>query len=146
MVTTAAFGIYRSREDAKRAVEQLEHDGFRRLDVRVLFPDNEQTREFVRENQTIPPEGTASGRTANEDLDGSLGLTEPARGPVRGALPEALRDMGIPEDEAQEIGNRVKDGGILVSVSCDRVGDTERARAALQQTGAEFTASTEKGR
>ena len=142
MVTTAAIGAYRTREDASRAVDELERAGFRRLDIRVLFPDNQATREFARLNDTIPPEGTATGLTAQMDLEGTLGVTTPRTGPIRGALPDALRDMGIPDDEAEKYGEFVKAGGILFSLNCDTGADVSRAVVVLRRTGAELTAAT----
>ena len=59
-----------------------------------------------------------------------------------GGLTGALIGMGIPEYEAKRYEGRVKDGGILLSVHSNTSEETKRAKAILEQTGAQDIAST----
>ena len=62
-------------------------------------------------------------------------------GAVRG-ITGALVGMGIPEYEAKRYEERVKDGGILLSVHCDDSAWTKKAKEILERTGAEDVSST----
>ena len=59
-----------------------------------------------------------------------------------GGLIGALVGMGIPEYEAKRYEGRVKNGGVLLSVHCDRSDEISRAKDLLKQTGAEDISST----
>jgi hypothetical protein len=59
-----------------------------------------------------------------------------------GGLTGALVGMGIPEYEAKRYEGRVKDGGILLSVHSDNSEWTKKAKAILEQTGAQDVSST----
>src|SRR3954467_296016 len=71
---TAAYGIYRSRTDAERAVDQLLSSGFRSEDISVLLQDNVGTKDFAHEKHTKAPEGTTTGVIAGGAIGGTLGL------------------------------------------------------------------------
>ena len=58
-----------------------------------------------------------------------------------GGLIGALVGMGIPEYEAKRYEGRVKNGGVLLSVHCDRSDEISRAKDLLKQTGAEDISS-----
>ena len=142
MVPTAAYGLYASRTPVESAITGLKRAGLLSQDISVLFPENEDSRLFARQNGTMAPAGTLTGSTAEAPLEGSLGILEPATGPKQGALPGALRGMGIPEEEAHEYGERVKKGGILVSVRCVSPEDVASAIDVLGRTGAHFVSSS----
>jgi len=142
MAPTAAYGLYTSRSTVESAIAWLKREGLLSQDISVLFPENEDTRLFARQNGTLAPAGTMTGSTADAPLEGSLGILEPATGPKLGALPGALRGMGIPEEEAREYGERVKKGGILVSVRCVSPEDVASAIDVLGRTGAHFVSSS----
>jgi len=152
---------------AERAVDTLVTDGFGNSDISVLLPDNESSRDFAHEKHTKAPEGTTTGAVAGGTLGGALGLLAGigalaipgvgpfiAAGPIMGALAGAgvggavgglvgaLVGMGIPEYEAKRYEGRVKDGGILLSVHCDTSDEITRAKAILEQTGAEDISSS----
>ena len=141
---TAAFGIYKTTEQAEHAVDRLMDGGFTSDDISVLLPDNKSTKDFAHEKSTKAPEGTTAGVTAGGAIGGTLGLLAGigalaipgvgpfiAAGPIMGALAGlgvggavggligALVGMGIPEYEAKRYEGRVKDGGVLLSVHCD---------------------------
>src|SRR5271170_5582804 len=164
---TAVFGIYRTPEDAERAVDALMGAGFASGAISVLLPDNESTRAFAHHKDTKAPEGTTAGVTTGGVIGGTLGvlagigaLAIPGVGPLIaagpimaglaglgvggavGGLVGALMGMGIPEYEAKRYEGRVKGGGTLLSVHCDTSGEITRAKDMLKGTGAEDIAST----
>src|SRR6202171_5583396 len=142
---TAVFGIFPSRTRAEQAVDELITAGFRSNDISVLAPDQQSTKELATEKNTKAPEGTTTGATAGGAIGGTLGLLVGigalaipglgpfiAAGPIMatlagmgvggavGGLVGALVGMGIPEYEAKRYDGRVRQGGILVSVHCER--------------------------
>jgi len=168
---TAAFGIYRTRDQAEAGVDALIQNGFRNEDISVLLPENAGTKDFAHEKQTKAPEGVTTGATAGGAIGGTLGLLAGigalaipglgpfiAAGPIMGALAGvgsgavvggligALVGMGIPEYEAKRYEGLVKEGGILVSVHCDNSDWVKRAKDILERTGAnDIAAAGEAG-
>jgi hypothetical protein len=167
MANTAVFGIYKSRSQVERAVDQLREAGFRNTDISVLFPVNEGTKDFAHEKGTKAPEGAATGAGSGIVIGGTLGwlagvgaLAIPgigpfiAAGPIMAALAGAgvggavggvlggLVGMGIPEYEAKRYEGLIKNGGILLSVHSDNSEWTTKAKRLLEQTGAEDISST----
>jgi len=163
---TAAFGIYRTRDQAEAGVDALIQNGFRNEDISVLLPENVGTKDFAHEKQTKAPEGVTTGATAGGAIGGTLGLLAGigalaipglgpfiAAGPIMGALAGvgsgavvggligALVGMGIPEYEAKRYEGLIKEGGILVSVHCDNSDWVKRAKDILERTGANDIAS-----
>jgi hypothetical protein len=59
-------------------VDQLFRSGLTGGDITVLYPENENTREFAGRKGTRLPAGTAYCTTAPLPLDGTLGLRVPA--------------------------------------------------------------------
>ena len=91
---TAAYGIYTSRTDLERGVEELKNADFRNADISVLFPDNKGSKEFAHEKNTKAPEGATTGATTGALLGGGLGwlvgigaLAIPGVGPFIAAGP-----------------------------------------------------------
>lgn len=141
--STTVFGIDK-QSNTDRLVDALTVAGFAPQSISVLFPDNEQTRQFANQKHTRAPDGTAFGATAHVDLDGSWGILDPAAGPVMGALPDALAGMGIPADDAEFYGDLVKAGAALLSVRCTIAGEVMLATSILGTTGAEQVVSREE--
>jgi hypothetical protein len=164
---TAVFGIYKSEEQAERAVDTLIAAGFDSSTISVLLPDTRTTRDFAHEKNTKAPEGTTTGATAGGVIGGTLGvlagvgaLAIPgvgpfiAAGPIMaglaglgvggavGGLVGALVGMGIPEYEAKRYEGHVKDGGTLLSVHCDSSEQVSRAKDMLKSTDAADISST----
>jgi hypothetical protein len=164
---TAAFGIYSTRAGVENAVEVLKARGYRNTDISVLFPENAGTKDFATEKHTKAPEGAAAGGGTGAVVGGTLGwltgigaLAIPglgpfiAAGPIMAALAGAgvgvavggilgaLVGIGIPEYEAKRYEGRIKSGGILLSVHCDDSEWTKKAKAILEETGAEDVSST----
>jgi len=163
----AVFGIYPDQLTAEDAVDTLKEVGFRSTDISVLFPDNQGAKDFAHEKHTKAPEGAVTWGSSGAVIGGALGwlagigaLSIPgigpfiAAGPVMGmlggigvgtaigGLTGALIGLGIPEYEARRYEGRIRRGGILLSVHCDDSEWARRAKAILNQTGAEDVAST----
>jgi hypothetical protein len=164
---TAVLGIYHTRKQAERSVDDLMAAGFSNDDISVLFPDNQGTKDFAHEKNTKAPEGTTAGVTTGGAIGGTLGLLAGigvlaipgigpfiAAGPIMAALAGlgvggavggvigALVGMGIPEYEAKRYEGRIKDGGVLLSVHCDTSEEIARAKDLLKHTGAQDISST----
>jgi hypothetical protein len=163
----AVFGIYQTRKQAERSVDDLLTVGFLSDDISVLLPDHEGTRSFAHEKNTKAPEGATAGVTAGGAIGGTLGLLAGigvlaipgvgpflAAGPIMaalaglgagaavGGLVGALVGMGIPEYEAKRYEGRIKEGGVLLSVHCESADKVDRAKDLLKHTGAQDIAST----
>jgi hypothetical protein len=164
---TAVFGIYKTRAGAEKAVDNLISAGFPSGDVSVLLPDIESSKTLAHEKNTKAPEGATTGVAAGGAAGGALGLLVglgalaiPGLGPFLAAGPivaalaglgvggavggmvGALVGMGIPEYEAKRYEGHVKEGGILLSIHCDRSEEVSRAKDILTHTGATDIAST----
>jgi hypothetical protein len=164
---TAVFGIYHTRTQAERSVDDLLAAGFSNDDISVLLPDNEGSKDFAHEKNTKAPEGTTAGVTAGGAVGGTLGLLAGigalaipgfgpfiAAGPIMGALAGlgvggavggligALVGMGMPEYEAKRYEGRIKEGGVLLSVHCDTSAEITRAKDLLKHTGAQDISSS----
>ena len=123
--------------------------------------DKAGTREFAEDKNTKAPEGAATGAGAGVGIGAVLGwlagigsLAIPgvgpliAAGPIMGALGGAavggaaggiiggLIGMGIPEDEAKAYDEKVRDGGVMVSVHSDDPSLITRARDIFDSSGA----------
>jgi len=163
---SAVFGIFKTRDQAERAVDALLAAGYSPNDISVLMPDQHSSKEFAHEKNTKAPEGTATGVAAGGAIGGTLGLLAGigalaipglgpfiAAGPIMGALAGlgaggavggligALAGMGIPEYEAKRYEGRIKDGGILLSVHCDTSEEISKAKDVLERMGAEDISS-----
>jgi hypothetical protein len=153
----SVFGIYRDRPSVERTVDALKAAGFRSVDISVLFPPNEGTKDFAFEKGTKAPEGATAGAGSGMAIGGVLGwlvgigsLTIPGIGPFIAAGPivaalagigvggmtGALIGMGLPEYEAKRYEGRLKSGHVLLSVHSDVRDWAKRAEEILDQAGA----------
>ena len=164
---TSVFGIYPDRMSVENAVDALKRDGFRNTDISVLLPDNVGTKDFAHEKNTKAPEGAATGAGSGAVIGGTLGwlagigaLAIPGLGPfiaagpimgllaglgaggAVGGLVGSLIGLGIPEYEAKRYEGRIKEGGILLSVHCDKSDWVKKAEQVLKRTGAQDIASS----
>ena len=162
----AAFGIYRTEEQAAKAVELLRNAGFRLTDISALIPSNSGTKDLKIELSSKAPEGAATGAASGAVLGGALGwlagigmLAIPGIGPfiaagpimaalagvgagaTTGGIVGGLAGFGMPEYEAKRYEGMIKEGGILVSVHCDDSEWVTRAKGILQDTHATDIAS-----
>ena len=136
-------GIYKMSQQAEVAVDKLIQAGFQGGDVSALHPDNQSSREFASKKHTRAPRGTVEGESATAPLEGTLGLLNPAQGPIRGALQEGLTEMGIPPDWPGV--ERVLSGEVLFAVQCHSPDESRAAIQILQETGAEEIDSIQPG-
>lgn len=164
---SAVFGMYPSIISVEIGVDELKAGGFRNTDISVLFPESSGTTDFANEKNTKAPVGASAGAGTGVIPGGALGwlmgigaLAIPgcgpfiAAGPIMSALAGAgvggtvggiagaLIGMGIPECNAKRYEDRVKDGGILLSVHSDDSDWTRRAKGILRRTGAQDISST----
>jgi len=121
----------------------------------------------VDAKNTKVPQAAATGAGIGAALGGSLGLVAAlsaiaipgigallVAGPLFGAFAGAtaggavgvLVGVGIPEDEAKLYEDRLKKGGLLVSVHTESREEADRARNIFQQTGASDIAATHEAR
>jgi hypothetical protein len=166
----AVFGIYSTRAAVENATDALVQSRFPTSDISVLLPESQGgsgPKDMGTEKATKAPEGSAAGATAGGVIGGTLGvlagiglLAIPGLGPFIAAGPimaglaglgvggavggvtGALIGMGIPEFEAKRYEDRLKKGGILLSVHCDTSEEIKRAKEVLERTGAEDVSST----
>jgi hypothetical protein len=134
----SVFGLYQNPALAEGALDQLTAARFASDDVSVLMQ-------------------AAPGRKGS---DGTLGLlagfaplTIPKAGPLIGAGPirsllavqhsteegldAALVGLGFPEHEARSSAASIREGGVLLAVSCRTPEDAGRAAGVLKSIGAE---------
>jgi hypothetical protein len=128
-----AFGIYDTVELIEKAVDSLVSNGFPCNSIFVLHPKNEDTRDFARRKKTQVPAGIDAGPAADIPLDGTGGFLDMGNEPLQGALPTALRDMGVPADWSD---NRVVEGKLLISIKCATWAEFFRAIGILRFTSA----------
>jgi hypothetical protein len=157
---TTTAGIFRTREDAERAVERLRAAGYEEGGISVIGRDCRTQNEQVEENVA---EGAATGAAvgamtgAGAMVLGSLAVSFgiiPVIGPVlavgplaaalisgtggalagaaTGGLVGSLIGFGMSEDEAEFYESEVRAGRYLVAVEC---GQGDDARDILRDAG-----------
>ncbi|MBF0105547.1 MAG: hypothetical protein HQM16_09510 [Deltaproteobacteria bacterium] len=139
---------------ATNILKQLQTAGFQNKNISVLFPEREDTKQFVQEKHTKAPEGAAAGASTGGVIGGIVGwlvgigsLAIPgigpfiAAGPIMAALSGAaiggavggmtgaLVGLGIPEYEAKIYEKKIKEGQILISVHTEDF-EVERRQSA----------------
>lgn len=161
MAKKAVIGIVANYEQAQKAVADLRAAGFMDDDMSVLFPDKSGSRDFAHEHGTKAPEGAIAGVGAGSAVGGTVGLlagigmlaipglgpfiaagpilaalSGAAAGAAVGGITGALVGLGIPELEAKQYENKVKDGNILISVHAENGERKERAKKILTENHA----------
>jgi hypothetical protein len=159
---TTVFGMYPAPMSVEHGMDTLRIAGFSNSDISVLYPENPEARVFAQEKSTQVQDGAAVGGGTGVLVGGTMGLLVGvvalslpgggdfmAVGPILAALvgagvggvvgeiAGALVGMGMSEDEAKRYEGSVKSGGILLSVHSDTSERTNRAKAILEQTGAQ---------
>jgi uncharacterized membrane protein len=157
----AVICIIQSELQANRIVETLRSEGFRNTDISVLMPDKTGLRDMGHEKHSKAPEGTATGAGTGAILGGALGwlagigsLAIPgagpfiAAGPIMAALGGAaigaatggvtggLIGLGIPEYEAKQYEQKLRDGNVLLSVHTETDDEAKRAEEIFKAGGA----------
>jgi uncharacterized protein YcfJ len=159
--------IAHSQTQAETIVNNLQYAGILPSDVSVLMPDRSGTRDFAHEHNTKAPEGATIGGSAGGVAGGVLGLLAGigalaipgvgpfiAAGPIMatlsgaavgaaiGGVAGALVGMGMPEYEAKQYAEKIKDGNILLSVHLQDNNDPKRIKQIMQDAQAEDIAVT----
>ncbi|MFC4775917.1 general stress protein [Paenibacillus sp. GCM10023252] len=137
-------GVFHSQDEAIRAIESLKRQGYTSDEISIVAKNRDDVNDVSEETGTMAPEGLASGAAAGGVLGGVTGLLAglgllaiPGIGPILAAGPIAatltgaavgagagglvggLIGLGIPEEEAKQYNDYVKEGRILVLVESD---------------------------
>lgn len=140
-MTKKIVGIFDTEQEATRAIEGLQSQGFHNDDISVVTRDRDELNSISEDTGTMAPEGVATGAATGGVVGGVAGLLAgigalaiPGIGPILAAGPIAatltgaavgagagglvggLIGLGIPEDEAKEYEGYVDSGKILVLV------------------------------
>ncbi len=160
-MSQAVFGIADSEARAERIVNDLRAAGFTHDSLSILFPDRTGTHELRHEAHTKAPEGASAGAGTGALLGGALGwlsgvgaiavpglgafiaagpilaaLSGAAAGATVGGISGALVGYAVPEFEAKQYEDRLRDGNLLISVHTDSVVQQAHARDILSRNGA----------
>jgi hypothetical protein len=166
----ADISVLLSGEQGERKIEKIESREPRDADEKVKDLTSKDTKDIssgrtadADAKNTKAPQSAAAGAGIGAALGGSLGwlaalpaLAIPGlglllvAGPLLGAFAGAaaggavgvLVGAGIPEDEAKLYEERLKKGGVLVSVHAGIRDEVDRARKIFQTTGATDIAAT----
>jgi hypothetical protein len=153
----AAFGLYPSSKALHFGAEALRAAKFRHTDISVMYSDGQKAlhlRESLPSEPDVADEGQPSslaGLLTTLSGIGAVALSKDGPfmvgGPILGTLVSAgesllasLRGLGIPERDVEPFGERLRHGGLLLSVQCDDQSWMTRAREILEKTGAERVA------
>lgn len=140
-MTKKIVGIFDTEQEATRAIEGLQNQGFSNDEISVITRARDELRHISEDTGTMAPEGVATGAATGGVLGGVTGLLAgigalaiPGIGPIlaagpivatltgvavgagAGGLVGGLIGLGIPEDEAKEYEGYVESGKILVLV------------------------------
>jgi hypothetical protein len=157
----AVICIVGTELEAGQIVDSLKAAGFSNSDISALMPDKNATKDMGHEKHSKAPEGVSVGASTGAVLGGALGwlagvgaLAIPglgpfiAAGPIMGLLSGAalggsvggvsggLIGLGIPEIEAKQYENKLRDGNILLSVHTENGDEAKRAEETFKQFGA----------
>lgn len=135
------IGVYENGQDAVRAVEQLQKQGYRKEDISVVVKDEEKAEHITSKTDTNVDDGLAAGAATGGILGGLTGLLAgigalaiPGIGPIvaagpiattlggiaagagAGGLAGALVGLGIPKDTATKYASDVEKGKVLILV------------------------------
>jgi uncharacterized protein (TIGR02271 family) len=158
---TNVIGMFRNREDANRAVEDLMASGFTRDQISLIASDRtgELRRYVPTEKGGHVEESALKGAGAGAVLGGLVGLIAgigavvlpgigvvagpiaglvggAALGAAGGGVVGALIALGVPENEAKDFEQRIRDGETLVAVHCPS-GLEDRAERILKDHNAQ---------
>ena len=161
-MSKAVICIAQTLVQAETIVLNLKNTGVLTTDISVLMPDRTGSRDFAHEHHTKAPEGATIGGSAGGIAGGALGLLAGigalaipgvgpfiAAGPIMAALSGAavgaaiggiggaLIGMGIPEYEAKQYEEKVKDGNILISVHTHNSDEAKRIKKIMKDAQAE---------
>ena len=157
--TRAIMGVFKDRDDADKAIDELQRSGYGLNDISVVMNEGTRLRAFETERGSRGGEGVAVGAAAGGALGAiiagltatgsiaAIAATGGAAGPIvvgplaaalaglgvgaaGGGILGGLVGLGIPEVRAKEYQRELDDGGILVSVYANP-GTEDEVRKAL---------------
>lgn len=151
------IGVFRSQNQAERAVDALRKKGFSDQEISIVAKDHGKARAAdQRGKNAAQDQSIGEGASWGAGLGGAAGLLAsagalaiPGIGPLlalgplaatlggaaAGGLAGGLVDYGIPEQEGRHYEERVKRGDILAVVSASK--NAEEAEKILRDNGAE---------
>lgn len=153
----AAFGLYPSSKALYFGAEALRAAKFRHTDISVMYSDGRRALRLreseFRDDSVADASPSLAGLLTSLSGLGAVVMPKDgafmAGGPILATLADtneslfaSLRGLGVPESEIRSFENRLREGGLLLSVQCDDPDWAARARAILEQTGAERVAAT----
>jgi hypothetical protein len=147
---TAVTGIYHLKEQAERALDTIIAGGIRGSSISVVLLDSSGVGVHADANGTIGGTigvlgGAGAVAVSGMQLVGAgpvmarlamAGLGESESGPHMNGLVRALMGIGMSGREAERCTAHVKNGGALLSLSCNSAEQVLRARELLTATGA----------
>jgi len=149
----SAFGLYLSTRALHFGAEALRAARFRHTDISVMYSDGRgalRLRESLPVDDSVadaPPTSLGDILTSLSGLGAVVMANDGpfvAGGPILAtlvstsdSLPGSLRGLGVPEAEIPPFEDRLRQGGLLLSVQCDDDDWAARARQILEGTGAE---------
>jgi uncharacterized membrane protein len=144
---TAAFGVYRSPQEAKTGVNALKRVGFRPSDISVVFPKNTNGQDLAYRQINLVKEGLVIGASLGLVILGlmtlmvtgslSFSLMGALLGAIFGAACGVLVGIGTTEPISKRYAHYVKGGGVLVSIHSENLDEAGKAKSVLEQTGAQ---------
>ena len=155
----AAFGLYPSTRALHFGAEALRSARFRQTDISVMYSDGVQAlrlRESVVAADVAADDEPESIGQLLSGLSGIGAISMHDAGPYvcggpvlatlvsRGSgLHTTLRELGIPDTAVECFEERLRNGGLLLTVQCENAEWADRARHILEATGAEHVAAAD---
>ena len=154
----SVYCIAPTRTEAETIVDELKNADFPASSISVLMADKADTRSFAEDKHTNAPAGAAAGAGIGAILGwlagiGSLAIPGVgpfiAAGPIMGALGGAavggatggiigaLTHMGVAEEHAKVYDERIRNGGVMVSVHTDTAAQVAAAEEIFRRHRAE---------
>jgi hypothetical protein len=160
--TPALYAIYRDRDTAARAVDSLRENGIASERISVMASDEGLVQELAEKKGTKAPEGAATGVGTGAVIGGAVGwmaalgavvvpgfgaviaagpivaaLTGAGVGGAVGGAAGALIGAGFRDDQAKRYAERLRDGGVLLTIDVPDVVERQRAWSVLENSRAE---------
>jgi hypothetical protein len=157
---SAAYGMYTREAALHDIVHTLNHAGYRNENICMILAPTHPISRMVREASVLD-----ANREAGAVIAGLIGWLSEFGAVViptigffihsqaffralmaadelpRSENPKTLAALGLPDDEAERLEDKLEQVGALVYVSCPQTSDTLGAFQLLRQTGARETAT-----
>jgi hypothetical protein len=153
----AAFGLYPSTRTLHFGAEALRAARFRHTDISVMYSDGKQAlllRESAGMTADVADDEPATLGGILTTLSSMGAVVMPADGPFMAGGPllasltyqdsnllATLQGLGLSDEDTALFEDRLKGGGLLLSVQCENPEWAARACQIFEQTGAERIAT-----